>query len=468
MSIKSIFLIIFLFLIISITGYVLAMAYPNFTTPYSHIQNDKPIKVTLEYWGLWDNSDNWDEIIDKFENKTFQLNGRKINVSVNYTKKDYATYEKEVNQSKEKENGPNIFIINNNWFANYLEEIEPLNNNNAISKEYDLLSYSDIPIIFPRRAITDIVHQELVYSVPLYSDSLVLYYNKDLFEEAEIETAPKSWKEFKKYVKKLTILEGYDEISQAGTSLGTGTNINRSSDILSLLIMQGGGNVIDKQGNIDIGNDIEIDTTSGTKVRSPGKRAIEFYSEFSNSKKEIYSWNNEQSHSIENFANEKTAIMFGYNYHTNNLLAINPDLNYGISQMPQLENSTKVNFSNVWLPVISKVNNCKVEPIEFANEIDCTKLSWSFLSFATEKENSEIYLDSTKKAAARKDLISQQINLNNNISAFASQVDSAVSYNKFNDQIDNILVDMLDKIALDRNRIDEIIEEAVGKIESLK
>ena len=444
------------------------MAYPDFTTPYSHIQNDEPIEVTLEYWGLWDNSDNWYEIIDKFENKTFQLNGRKINVSVNYTKKDYITYEKEIKQTKEKQNGPSIFVINNNWFVNYLEEIEPLNNNNAISKEYDLLSYSDIPIIFPSKAITDIVHQELVYSLPLYSDSLALYYNKDLFEKAKIETRPKTWKEFKKYVKKLTVLDGYDKISQAGTSLGTGTNISRSSDILSLLIMQGGGSIIDKQGNIDIEKDIEIDTISGTEIRSPGKRAIEFYTEFSNPRKETYSWNNEQIHSIENFAIGKTAMMIGYNYYTNNLLAINPHLNYGVFQMPQLENSTKINFSNTWLPVISKTNNCKVEPIEFSSEIDCAKLSWSFLSFAVKRENSEIYLNSTKKAAVRKDLITQQINLNNNISAFASQVDSAVSYNKFNDQIDKILVDMIDEIILNRGKIDEIISEAVGKIEDLR
>ncbi|MBW6440656.1 extracellular solute-binding protein [Patescibacteria group bacterium] len=468
MSIKSIIIILFIFIIILFAGYILVKAYPAFTTPYSHIQNDKPLKVTLEYWGLWDNSDDWHEIMNKFENKTFQLNGKNIIVSVNYTKKDYTSYQEELEEAKKRKIGPNIFVINNYWLTNYIEEIEPLSNNHAITQEYSLLSYNNISTVFPPMAIADVVYQELVYSIPLYSDSLALYYNKDLFEKAMIEHPPKSWKELKKYVKKLTALDKDDKISHFGISLGTGTNISRSSDIISLLIMQGGGQVISASGEVDINKNLEIKTLNGTENRFPGRNAIEFYTEFSNPQKEIYSWNNEQSNAVENFANGNLAMMIGYNYHANNLLAINPELNYGISPMPQLENSTEVNFSNTWLPVVSKANYCQVEPIEFASEIDCAKLSWSFLSFASQKDNAKIYLESTGKAAARKDLITEQISLNNNLSAFASQVESSVSYNKFSDKIDNILVEMLDEINLDRENIEKIIDEAVKKIEALK
>ena len=58
--------------------------------------------------------------------------------------------------------------------------------------------------------------------------------------------------------------------------------------------------------------------------------------------------------------------------------------------------------------------------------------------------------------------------LDNKIGVFVSQAETAVSYNKFDDKIDGILVKMIDEICLDRERISEIVDEAVGKIEKLK
>jgi maltose-binding protein MalE len=207
---------------------------------------------------------------------------------------------------------------------------------------------------------------------------------------------------------------------------------------------------------------------NGVEKRNPGKRAILFYTEFSNPKKEIYTWNSDQENSIKLFANGKLAMMINYSYQMKNLLALNPYLNYGISKMPQLENSTPVNFSNVWTPVVSKNNNCKVEPVELSNKIDCSKIAWSFLSFASQKENARLYLDSTNKAAARKDLIAEQISLNNKTSVFASQADSAMSYNKFDDRIDGILTNMIDEINLDRENWGEKVDKATEEIERLR
>ena len=465
---KSTLIIISLIFLFSTIGYVLVKAYPSFKTPCAQIKSDKPIEVTLEFWGLWDNSDNWEEIIRKFESKTYNLNGQKVNVSINYTKKDFSSYEEDIKKAKEKNNAPNIFMINNNWFGKYIDLLEPLSNNNAYTREYNLISYNDLLGIFPARILIDAVYKDQLYGMPLYSDSLVLYYNKDLFEKAKIDEPPKSWQEFNKAVKKLTVLNNKDEIIQAGAAFGTGKNINRSSDILSLLIMQGGGSVIDNNGEADINKEIEVNIINGIEKRTPGKRGIEFYTEFANPKKEIYSWNSGQENSIKDFAQGKAAMIIGYNYYVKNLLAINSDLNYGISQMPQLENSTPINFSNVTIPSVSNLNNCKVEPVELSGEVDCAKISWSFLSFAAEKENSKKYLDLTGKVAARKDLIQEQIESGGGVSIFASQVESSRSYNKFDDRIDDILVNMIDEINLDRENWETKVDEAAIKIENLK
>ena len=466
MSKKSIILLLLIILIISGFGYFLFKSYPNFKAP--QVENDQIVEVELEFWGLWDNSDDWKKIIEEFEKKTFEFNGQKVRVTINYTKKDFISYREDIEKAKEKNNNPNIFFINNNWFGDYKKDLESLSGNMAYQKEYNLLSYDDVLDIYPAKTVVDFVTEDLLYSVPLYTDSLVLYYNKDLFQKAGIENPPKSWTELKKNVMQLTVFGKKDSLIQSGVAFGTGGNINRSSDVLSLLIMQGGGKVIDSNGKIDINKEIEVNTIEGVEKRDPGKRAISFYSEFSDSQKEIYSWNADQENSIQSFADGKLAMMFGYSYQIQNLLSLKPDLNYAVAPMPQLENSTVINFSNVFSPVVSRDDNCKVDLVELSDKVDCSKIAWSFLSFATNKENSEKYLNSTNKAAARKDLIQKQMQNGSHMGVFASQAESAVSYNKFSDEVDNILVNMLDEINLDRENIDEKVDEAVRKIEDLK
>jgi len=448
-------------------GYIFVTDYFGFNKEEIIKEDKKPVEVTLEFWGLWDNSDDWGKIIEKFEDEIYNFNGQEIKISINYTKKDFNSYEEDLAKAKEKNNEPNIMMINNNWLEKYLDYLEPLAGDDNYAEEYKLIKYEELLEIFPAETIRNLIYENELYGLPTHSDSLALFYNKDLLAKMEIENPPRIWEEFKETASKLTMLDKDNNIIQAGAAFGCGENINSSSDILSLLMMQGGAKIIDFDKNIDLNKEIEINTIGGIEKRIPGERAIIFYTEFSNPEKEKYVWNCEQEEAVKSFANNKTAMFIGYSYQIKNLLALNPDLNHGVSKMPQLENSAIINFSNVWTPVVSKNNNCSVEPIELSNGIDCSKIAWSFLSFAIQKENSKIYLNSTGKAAARKDLISEQIDLNNKISAFASQAETAISYNKFDDKIDRILIDMIDEICLDRGGIDEIVEEAVGKIGNL-
>ncbi|MEA1937140.1 MAG: extracellular solute-binding protein [Patescibacteria group bacterium] len=465
---KKILAIMFLTAILFVTGYALLMIYPDFKAPVSLSENKKPLEVTIEFWGLWDNSDDWSEIIEKFESETYNFNGQEVAVSINYTKKEFDQYEDELAYLKQKDGEPNIFVIDSNWLEKYAGWLESLNENNAYAEEYGLIKYGEVTDLFPTETIRGLFFDNKLYSIPLYSDSLALFYNKDLFADAEIDSPPKTWAEFKIATKKLTDLNRKNEIIQPGAALGCGENINRASDILALLIMQGGAKIIDEDKNIDLGKEIEVRTLTGIEKRNPSKKAIVFYTEFSNPKKNIYTWDSEQNDSIQSFAEGKAAMIMAYNYQIKNLLVLNHNLNYGVSPMPQLENSTVVNFANTWTPVVSKNNNCEVYPPEARSKVDCAKIAWSFLSFANEKENAKLYLASTKKASARKDLIAEQIKLDNKISVFASQAESAVGYHKFDDRIDVILVEMIDEINWDRENLEKIIDEAVEKIEKLK
>ncbi len=447
-------------------GYVFVTVYPFFKRPLP--KSERPAEVTLEFWGLWDSSDDWDQIIRRFEAKTYHFNGQRVEVRIKYTKKEFSSYEESLQRAKEENKEPNIFMINNNWLRRYVSWLDPLEANKAEEEEYNLVKYEELLDLFPTETIRSLFYGGQLYGFPLYSDSLALYYNKNLFEKAGIENPPATWREFKEDVKKLTVVDKDGNIVQSGAAFGGGRNINRASDILALLMMQGGAKVVDANGNIDINKEIEVKAKSGIEKREPGKRAVIFYTEFSDPRKEVYSWNDKFENSVEAFAHQRTAMMFNYSYQEKNLLVLNPDLNYGIAKMPQIANSTVVNFSNVWTPVVSKSNNCRVDPPKMLDKIDCSKIAWSFLSFAVQRENNKLYLNSTGKAAARKDLIAEQINLNDKVSVFASQAETAISYNKFNDRIDDILVDMIDEVNSDRENWEKKVDAAVQKIEQME
>jgi len=86
---------------------------------------------------------------------------------------------------------------------------------------------------------------EGAYGVPLSVDSLGLYYNKDLFNAAGITSPPRDWNEFADISKKLTKFDVSNQIVVSGTAMGTAYNINRSTDILNLLMLQSQTEMVD-------------------------------------------------------------------------------------------------------------------------------------------------------------------------------------------------------------------------------
>jgi len=460
--IMSIILILLAMIIFEVSGY----------TNYEPVKNiiskkEEPVKVTLNFWGVWDSSDSWQAIIDKYESEAHIWSGREVQVKINYAKKDIASYESDIDKAYTEQKSPSIYLINNYWLNRYAEKLTPLSGSLAAIDEYELLNYENLTGIFPPNVLQDTFYGDNeMYALPIYSDTLALYYNKDLFQKAGIDKAPATWDELKNDVKKLTVLDKKGFLAQSGIALGGGKNTNRACDIFSLLTLQGGGKVIDSKGNIDFNKKVNIPTSAGTVEREPGLTALQFYMDFSDTNKETYTWNDTFTDSVKDFAEGKTVMMINYNYQRANLLALKPELNYGIAPLPQLANSTPISISNVWFPVVSDQSSCQIEGN--GEDIDCANVAWSFLSFANRKENIAEYLNSTGKASVRIDLSGEQAAKDNNTAAFAKQVTIARSYNKFDDRIDATLTEMLDLIYKNREDWKAQADAAAAKIEELK
>lgn len=353
--------------------------------------------VSLEAWGVIDDSDAYREIIGRYG----EINKH---ATVDYKKFSVESYKQELLEALASGTGPDIFMINNTWLPAFKDAIVPTSES--------IITFQSFKDSFVDTVIQDFTDGGKIYGAPLSVDSLSLFYNKDLLNEAGITSPPKTWQEFNDAVKRLTKIDNYGNITQAGAAIGTAYNINRSTDILGTLMLQNGAKMVNDNKNQAAFN--EGVATTGGSVANPGINALEFYTQFANSSSSVYTWNRPTHYSIDAFYEGKLAMMFNYSWHVATIKSKAPRINFDIAEMPQLENGNKTTFSNYWGWVVAKnkrtiaADRTNKKAVPITDDLRW-KEAWNFIKFMTmDTAVTEKYLEKTGKPAARRDIIEKQ------------------------------------------------------------
>lgn len=388
--------------------------------------------VQLVYWRVFDDSDAFTDPIAEYA---------KIhpNVSIVYRKLRYEEFSSMLLNALAEDRGPDIFSIQNTWMRGYQNKILALPDSitlpyrtiqGTIKKDvvWELrtnksLSLRDLKTQFIDQVSEDVVlpstdektgaTSDKIFGLPLAVDTMVLFYNKELLNAAGIAEPAKDWQELQDHVKKLTKQDAQGNITQAGAALGAAANIDRSTDILSVLMMQNGAQMTDDAGHATF-NLVPEGLTGRTLP--PGTEALTFYTDFASPQKEVYTWNETLPNSIDAFVQGKVAYMFGYSYDIPAIKSRAPKLNYGIVKLPQISGNREVNFANYWVEVVSKKT-------AHSNE------AWDFVQFLTNAQNAKSYLDKTRKPTALRSLIQKQTE-DIELAPFASELLTAKSWYK--------------------------------------
>lgn len=380
--------------------------------------------VTLNYWRVFDGQDDFAEIIQRY-------NAQHPYVTINYRKLRYDEYEEALLNAFAEDRGPDIFSIHNTWMRKYESKLEPLPSQTTmiyqvsqgtIKKELvaekrviPSINLKELKQNFVDVVYSDVVINNKIYGLPLSVDTLAMYYNQDLLDASGVVEVPQYWNnDFQQTVKKITKLDLKGNILQSGIALGTARNIERFSDILSVLMMQNGAIMMSDSGQILFNT---VPANSQNKNYNPGQMALRFYNDFADPVKEVYSWNTDFPNSIDAFASGQVAIIFAYSYHLPIIKSKAPKLNFLIAPLPQIEGSiSPINFANYWVEVVSKKSKYKNE-------------AWNFIQYMTRAEQAKTYLDKTKKPTALRSLISEQ-KKDLDLEVFADQVLTARSWYK--------------------------------------
>lgn len=396
-------------------------------------------RVAVEFWGVFDDRTAFDKVIRDFQSQN-------PNVAVVYRQFSFEDYEREVVNALAAGTGPDVWMVHHTWLPKHIDKLMPLQSS-IKGLDQPLMTFRDFQNQFVEVAVEDLTLNNQIYALPLYVDTLALYYNRDLFNSAGITSPPKDWDEFNSVVERLTKADASGNITQSGAAIGTSGNINRSTDILMSLMLQSGVRMTD------------IDNTSATFSRTVnntpvGEVALRYYTDFANPNVRTYTWNNSRYYSIDAFVEGNAAMMFNYSHQAEILNQRAVRLNYTVASMPQISTTDIKNYANYWAVAVSK--NSLV-----------TNEAWRFVSYLTSWEGASSYLAQTMRPAARRDIIELQKN-DLRLGVFANQGLTAKSwYQVDNFAIESIFAEMIDDVNFGRLSVREALQNAEAEVNVL-
>lgn len=426
--------------------------------------NPNQYKMKLEIWGLFDDRDAFNDLIENYK----KLNPNMVEVE--YKKLMPDTYKKDVIEALASGQGPDIFLIQNTWAPSFADKIVPA--------PAEILNEKTFRDNFVDVVAADFLNQGSIYAVPLSADSLALYYNKDLFNQAGLTAPPRDWSGFVENSKLLTKTNNFGEIIQSGVAMGTSANINRAADIVGLLMFQAKAEMVEVQSGR-----AKFDQTVEGNV--PGENALNFYAQFAKSSSATYSWNSGMHYSLDAFAEGTLAMMLNYSWHMNTIASKAPKLNFAAAPVPQLGDE-KITFANYWGYAVAKNKSAvdlRAQSRPLTNDTR-VKEAWKFLNYLTVKPDKNAlqkmaegkkgidlnfdpainYLQKTGKPAARKDVIEMQKN-DPKIGVFAESNLVAKSwYQEDPDAVEGIFTEMIDKVNRGQFSVADALKNAAEKV----
>jgi multiple sugar transport system substrate-binding protein len=398
--------------------------------PQDTIRASQP--VTLRVWGVVDDVDVYQDLLTAYR-------VTHPNVQIEYRRFRLEEYKDQLLNALAEDRGPDVFLIHNTWTGEYLSKIVPMPRTTrtayrtltaGIKKEltWEMRSEPTLALVDFKNQYADVVQhdllrmidvstdtsvkdfQEKIMGVPVGVDTLALYYNKDLLNAANIPVPPENWAQFSDQVKLLTKLDGQGNITQSAAGIGTAENVERATDLLSLLMIQN-GQVMEDDAGFPAFQKIPPALSRDTP---PSFQALEFYTDFANPNKDVYTWNATMPNSLEAFVSGRAAFFFGYSYQYDLIRARAPKLNLGLAKIPQIEGNPQKNFANYWYWTVAKKSTNQ-------------DLAWNFLMQLTQPELLTQVLTKANRPSARKSLLTSQLQ-DERVGVFASQVLTATSW----------------------------------------
>lgn len=326
-----------------------------------------PEAVTLEMWGVGDDAEVWRSVIALFR-KDYPY------ITVNYKRLPADTYEETIVNRLAEGKGPDLFLMPDTWLIKHRDKIFPL------PKASNPLSAADLKRTFVDDPATRLLTSEGdLLGLPMYVDSLALFYNKDMFEGAGIAEPPRTWDEATDISKRLARVSPEGDVTRAGLALGSSKNVEHAFEIMSALILQRGNAIVRPNKSI------ELDSRADA--------AFALFSSFGDVRSPSFTWTGRMTDSLDSFAAGTAAMAVGFAEDVPRIKAKNPHLAFGVALLPQFAgDSSGRTLARYTFPVVSRLS-------------ENGSAAWQFIFYVTGKDASIAYAKASGRPVARRDLV---------------------------------------------------------------
>jgi len=323
-------------------------------------------QVVLHWWGVFETIEDVQPLIDKYKSENSNIK------DIQYVQKplngDESAYRTMIDSFiADKEQTPDIFLIQNTWAGKYSSLITPAPNN-IIDEAYFADFYNVVKKDFYRSG---------TIALPQYMDAIAIIYDENKLIAEGFSKPSAQWSDFKVMAQRLTKKGTGNTLSQAGFSAGYYENVQFRFDLINLLMLVNAVKMTDIQ---------ELSATFYTPENMEDtERAIEFYKSLGTT-----AWSKEMKKDIAEFLEGRLAMYAAPSWRLIDILnykkQFNLNLTVAVAEVPQLSNYSAY-WASYWGYTVSK------------NSPNSTE-SWKFIKFLNEKASLEL-LDKTVKENGR-------------------------------------------------------------------
>lgn len=388
-------------------------------------------------------------------------------VSIEYTQLDPKTGEQQLIEAWARNTGPDIYSLRNEQLKHFtsIGLVSPMpaeTTSYTYTKKKVLGIKEQLEICkltraapsaevlnntFVSGALADITRGGQVYGFPLQFDSVAMFYNQQLLDEAGILTPPKTWEDIRKIIPKLTLLDDKGNVIRAGAALGRGSNVPRMPEILRTILQQ---------------FQVPLTDTAGTQVlfstAKGSQQVIEFAASFGNPTKTTYTWDGTLPSALDALAQGKVAIAFGTRA---DLLAVQQQTtgaDIRAAAFPQAAERGTTYTADYWIETV-------------ATKVKDANIAWDFLRFAADTPQVQTLLQQTQGTPALRAMLAAlqgSESTDTTAQVFTLQAATATGWFTGTDaaKAREALSELTDTVATQKSTTAEAIERA-GQIFSL-
>jgi len=390
--------------------------------------------VEVKVWGTMDKT-----IFDNYITKYKQDKG--VDFKLTYTSKSLSTIDSELVEAIATGKAPDAILIPQNLIKRYLDKV------------YFITS-------IPQRTFMDTYVQEAelyvqpngIFALPFYIDPLVMYWNRDMFSNAGVALPPTKWTEFPALAEKLSESDSGANITKSAVSFGEFKNVDNVKALLSALVMQAGSPIVALDNGMLRS---ELDYKAPTDIMTPAVSALTFFTDYSNPKKAVYSWNGSLPSSKQAFLSGDLATYFGFASEYQDIKDKNPNLNFDVAPIPQI--------------VDASVNTTYGELYGFAllRGSQNVNQAFSLLSLLTGPDSVPTLLQFLDVAPARRDLIAAGTSDPAKTIFYNSALISKGWIDPDSSKTDQVFQDMVENVTTGRTNAEDAVTKASLELDSL-